>query len=199
MKIKIAHDFTCPWCWIALFQWKALSSEFPEIEFDWAAYELWPEELSWPEPSAPKEVDPRRPVTPSRLELAYAAQGISAPTAVRPKRVRTHLAHQVVELGKDLGRRDEVLERIYRAFWEEGLHIGEAETLETLVADILPSGEVKRVLADRPYGERIVPFDDEAYSQGVFNVPTFFIEEKVLAEQPLGVLREAILAARLPQ
>ena len=29
LKVTIAHDYLCPWCWVGFFQAKRLKEEFP--------------------------------------------------------------------------------------------------------------------------------------------------------------------------
>ena len=35
-------------------------------------------------------------------------------------------------------------------------------------------------------------FDDDAYNSGIYNVPTYFVGDERLAEQPYVVLRDAV-------
>jgi predicted DsbA family dithiol-disulfide isomerase len=196
MVIAVAHDFTCPWCWIGLSQASRLQAEHG-VSFDWLGFELFPEELAWPEPGPPEPRDERRPATPSRLELAYAAEGIERPTAQRPRRMRVHNALEAVEHAKTVGRQDEVVEALYRAYWERGEAIGELAVLRSVLEGIVP--DLDAMAADvegRRFASKIVPFDDQAYAAGVFNVPTFFIGGERYAEQPYRVLSAAVEACK---
>ncbi len=191
LVIPVAHDFTCPWCWIALSQTKRLREAF-DVEFDWRAYELWPEKLPFPEPSAPKPADPKRPATPSRLELAYAAELMIKPT-VKHGWMRTNQAHQALEYAKSIGQQDAMLDRLYEAHWVAGDNIDDLETLLKLGEGIVPDrDDLKAAIAEKRFQDRIVEFDDDAYAAGVFNVPTYWIGGERYAEQPYSVLAEAI-------
>lgn len=194
MKVVVAHDILCPWCWIALDQVRQLQAEFPEVEFDWVGYELFPEELEWPKEGPAKEVDTRKPKTPSRLDLAYAAQGMEKPRGVRPKHMRSHNALQALAYAKEKDVEAEAMSRLYSAYWEEGKAVGEVEVICELLGDILDVEALKEVMASKKFSAHIVPFDDVANERGVFNVPTFFVGEERLAEQTIGVLREKIAA-----
>jgi riboflavin biosynthesis pyrimidine reductase/predicted DsbA family dithiol-disulfide isomerase len=197
MRIPIAHDFTCGWCWIALSQVRRLAREF-EVEFEWRAYELFPESLGFGAdggaPSAPANAD--RPAVPSRMRLAYAAEGMAPPTKPRPWPMLTHRAHEAVEFAKQHGNADQLIERLYRAYWEHGLDIDSWETLRLVAADLVPDLEALRASIDaRRFADRIVGFDEPAYATGVYNVPTFWIDGTRFAEQPSVVLREALIRA----
>lgn len=195
LVIPVAHDFICPWCWIALFQAKRLAAEF-DVVFDWLGYELFPEELAWPEPGpAAPEAPANRPKTPSRLELAYAAEGMAPPTAVRPKRMRSFHAHEALEYAKVVGRQDAMLEALYRALWERGEEINDPVVLRRLAVGIVDDLEdFESSVRERRFRANLVPFDDGAYAMGVYNVPTYWIGGERYAEQPTTVLRQALWA-----
>jgi 2-hydroxychromene-2-carboxylate isomerase len=75
----------------------------------------------------------------------------------------------------------------------EGRQINQPEELACLATGLVP--DVQDMLHDietRAGEENIVPFDDVAYSKGIWNVPTFFIGGKKYAEQPYAVLARAV-------
>lgn len=195
MVIPVAHDFNCPWCWIGYFQAFDLKQEFG-IELEWRGYELYPDELEWPAPAAPIPVAyPDRPHTPTRLELAYAAQGMDKPTSVRPKQMRTHNAHEAVELAKLSGVADDLMHRLYPGYWNEGLNINEADVLRELCDGLLDLDELDDVLATRRFADQIIPYDAAAYASGVYNVPTFWIGGVRYAEDTYRRISAAMRAA----
>ncbi|MCW5939783.1 MAG: DsbA family protein [Fimbriimonadaceae bacterium] len=190
--IVVAHDFTCPWCWIGWHQAERLRAEF-EVKIEWAGYELMPENLPWPAPGPQIPSDPRRPITPSRLELAYAAEDLDRPHATRPKNMRTHNALEAVEHLKQEGFAHEFVGRMYRAYWTQGQEIDALDVIEELAAGLTEDWAAMRsAIESRKYADKIVPFDDDAYAAGVFNVPTFFIGEARLAEQPYRTIARAV-------
>lgn len=195
LVIPVAHDFICPWCWIALFQAKRLAAEF-DVTFDWLGYELYPEELAWPEPGPAAPVAATsRPKTPSRLELAYAAEGMTPPSATRPQRMRSFYAHEAVEYAKTTDAQDAMLERLYRALWEHGEEINDPAVLRRLADGLVNDlDDFEASVRERRYRANLVPFDDGAYAMGVYNVPTYWIGGERYAEQPSTVLRKALWA-----
>lgn len=191
--IDVAHDFTCPWCWIGWKQVLKLEEEFG-IEMNWIGYELFPPEMPWPEPGPPApELPANRPKTPSRLELAYAAQSMEKPTVQRPRYMRIHNALEAVEYAKRHGDHRGLVSALYPAYWEEGQAIGELEVLENLAAPFVEN--VQDMLAKveaRAYNGDIIPFDDEAFARGVYNVPTFFIGGERYSEQTYMSIAKAM-------
>jgi predicted DsbA family dithiol-disulfide isomerase len=199
MKIQVAHDFICPWCWIGLFQAKRLEKEFG-IEIEWLSYELFPDELEWVVSAGsapPPTEDQRKPKTPTRMDLAYAAEGMEPPTATRPFHMRTHFAHEAVEYAKTEGVANEFVEKLYRAYWEEGQNINEPEVLAKLAEGTIKNiSALNSAISEKRFKDKIVGFDDPAYDSGVFNVPTFYIGGERYAEQPYVALRKATEAQR---
>jgi riboflavin biosynthesis pyrimidine reductase/predicted DsbA family dithiol-disulfide isomerase len=199
LKISVAHDFICPWCWVGLFQAKRLQEEF-DVEIDWVGYELWPATLEWPEstPSASKPAN--KPETPSRLDFMLEIEGISIPNVEKPKRMKTFNAHQAVEYAKTEGCQDALNEALYRAYWQFGKEINNPivirEVAEGIIRDI---PEMLLAINENRFDSNVVDFDDDAYASGVYNVPTFFIGDQRLAEQPYKNLRNALLETIEPK
>ena len=199
-KIPVAHDFICPWCWVGLFQAQRLKREFG-VEIEWLGYELTPKEMV-NEPSIPKVDPPNRPPTLSRFSLLMAAENMVLPLVPKPPDVRTFHAHQAVEYAKTEGVQDALVEAIYRAFWEDGRDINKIELICEIACGIVSNiDEMKSAIESDRFGDQVVDFDEDAYASGVYNVPTFFIGEKRLAEQPYSAIRKAMveLVGREPE
>lgn len=192
LVVPVAHDFTCGWCWIGLAQTRRLREEF-DVEFEWRGYELYPEELAAEPPEIVIERHPNRPPTPTRFQLALAAEGMTLPKIARPGNIPTRLAHHLVEHAKPLGREFEIVERVYKAYFEHGMDISQPEVLRFLSTGIVANfDEVIHAFKDKRYLDRIVQFNHDAQESGVFNVPTFWIGGVRYAEQPYRVLQCAI-------
>lgn len=164
-----------------------------DVEFDLVGYELMPEELAWGDAAPRPDPDPRRPVTPSRMELAYAASLVEVPPKVQPKKMRTHNALLATEYAKSVGVGFELAQRLYEAYWLGGVVINDLDELLKLGNDIVPEIDALcKSIESKEFEAKIVKFDDAAYAAGVFNVPTFFIGGNRYAEQPYRVLATAI-------
>ncbi len=195
LVIQVAHDFTCPWCWVALFQAKRLQAEFG-VEIEWLGYELWPEELEWPESRPAMPAPLNRPPILSRFEFLKLMDGVDVPDVDRPKGMRVHASLEAVEYLKEHspGAAGSFVEDVYRAYWERGEAIGEIDVICRLLAPYLsePVQAARQALEERRYRDNVVHFDAPSYKLGIFNVPTFFIGGERLAEQPYVVLRRAV-------
>lgn len=191
MTIRVAHDFNCPWCWVGLFQAQRLEREFG-ITVEWVAYELFPKDMEWDYSSCP--IEPRnKPSTPGRFAIHSFAEGIAIPKVDRPFEQRTYNAHQAVEYAKTEGVANALVERLYRAHWEEGKDINTLEALECEAAGIVADipAMIRAIEEDR-FGDQVTDFDQPAHEAGVYNLPTFFIGDQRLAEQPYRKIKAAM-------
>src|SRR3954463_9870853 len=101
LVIPVAHDFNCGWCWVGLLQIKRLKEEFG-VKFDWLSYELQPEDLPWPD-SPPQTLIQNKPGTQTRFQFQLMLHDMEQPRGPRPKKMRTHNAHEAVEYLKSTG------------------------------------------------------------------------------------------------
>lgn len=194
LNIPLAHDFVCPWCWVAVLQVEKLKREY-DVEIDWRAYELWPKELERPI-SEPPRVIPSKPPTPSRLDLMLALERIELPKVERPKGMSTHRAHLAAEFAKSKGKGERYILELYRAFWERGELIDEIEFLTRTGESFgLNPDEMHASIESEEFADRIIGFDAPAHKTGIFNVPTFTIDGERYAEQPYLVLEKAVAKA----
>lgn len=189
MKIPVAHDFVCEWCWIGLFQTKRMREEF-DVDIEWLGCELYPAGLEV-SPRAPAETPPEnKPLTPSRLTLAFAAAALEP---VRRPRLNTHAAHEAVEFAKQFDVAGELVERIYYAYWKDGKDISDIETLATLATGLINDIDgMRRAIAGRKFARNIIQFNEGAHERGVWNLPTYWIGEERYAEQPWKRLESAL-------
>jgi len=70
-----------------------------------------------------------------------------------------------------------ITHRVYRAYWQEGLDIGDRDVLASLLADVGVDAEVvlERV-SGKGIRDQLRADTDEAIGRGVFGAPTFFID-----------------------
>lgn len=195
MTIPIAHDFTCPWCYVGLLQANRLIEEF-SVEIEWVGYEMFPVELEWPQraPMPPEPAD--KPPIPSRFQFLEYADGVEVPKVVRPMRMRTFNAHQAAEFAKRRDRGFEFVAALYRAYWHEGRTINDIEELLRIGGGFgFPHNELRSAIESKAFANDVVGFDEPAHERGIWNVPTFFVGEKRYAEQPYVVLERAVREA----
>jgi predicted DsbA family dithiol-disulfide isomerase len=91
----------------------------------------------------------------------------------------TMKALRLTELARDLGRHDELHERLMDAYWRDGVDLGDEDELRRLAHD-LPEEDVERVLRGDAYLERVRASTAEAQSIGISGIPAFLLDEKLL-------------------
>ena len=179
---------------MALFQVKRLQEEFG-ARIEWKGYELFPDALEWPDYPAQPELPENKPKTPSRLDFILVADDLVMPNVVKPKKMRTHNAHEALEYAKTEGKADAFAEVLYRGYWEKGREINRPEVLVELATGVLDDvAAMSKAIEERRFATEIVGFDDDAYATGVYNVPTYWIGGERYAEQPYAVLKKAVEA-----
>ena len=130
----------------------------------------------------------------ARLREAFAAAGLTyaPPPDVVPRSLD---ALRLTELARDLGRHDEVHDRLMDAYWNEGRNIGDHGVLRELAGELaLPGADVERVLAGDDYRARVEASTQQAAALGITGIPAFLLDERllVLGAQPREVFERAV-------
>ena len=184
IKIDIWSDIACPWCYIGKrkFEAGAAQSGVP-VEVEYHSFEL--------SPDTPVDFEG------SHYEFLAAHKGIPVDTAKQMiarvtdiaetvglhydydalQHTNTVKAHQLIHYAKLRGRQLEMKERLLKAYFEEGRHVGRVQDLADLAAelgfdrdDVVRSLEADEHLADVR--------EDQAVAQefGIQGVPFFVID-----------------------
>jgi predicted DsbA family dithiol-disulfide isomerase len=159
---------------------------------EWLPFDLHPE---YPPEGLPREQLLARygPGMTGRTREFFAARGLAYnphPDVV-PNSMR---AQQLTELARDLGRHEEVHDRIMEAYWSEAEDIGDLDVLRRLAGKLeLPAGDIEEVLTGDRYRNRITESTREAISVGANAVPAFVLDRRllVLGAQPNEVFEQA--------
>ncbi|MDX6426181.1 MAG: hypothetical protein QOD52_1586 [Gaiellaceae bacterium] len=101
-------------------------------------------------------------------------------------------ALRLTELARELGRHDEIHDRLMDAYWRDAVDLGDRNELQRLLHD-LPADDVERVLASDEYADRVRASTNEAVSVGVTGVPAWVIDGKLLipGAQPREIFEQA--------
>lgn len=110
-------------------------------------------------------------------ELA-ASEGLAYDfTALR--HTKTLKAHEVLHLARAHGVQYELKERLLKAYFEQGRHLGRDEELADLAADVgLDRSEVLAALAAGTYRDAVAADIAQARAYGISGVPFFVIDER---------------------
>lgn len=186
IKVDIWSDIACPWCFIGKRKFEAAvaSSGIP-VEIEYHSFEL--------SPGTPAEFSGRHEeYLASHLgvsvEQAKAmgerVTGIAATVGLnydyaRLQTTNTVLGHQAIHYAKAHGKQSEMKERLLKAYFEEGRHVGRIADLADLAAEIgLDRDDVVRSLSAGEYLAAVHADVALAGELGIRGVPFFVIDGK---------------------
>jgi predicted DsbA family dithiol-disulfide isomerase len=210
ITIDIWSDIACPWCYIGKRRLEAGVAAYARregslpVEVEYHSFELAPDT---PVDFEGSEVDflvrhKRMSVEQVRAMLdrvtrIAAGEGLDYDfDAVR--HTNTVKAHQLLHYAKARGRQLEVKERLLRAYFVEGRHVGRAEDLAELAAETgLDREDVLRSLGEDEYLAAVRADGRTALEYGIQGVPFFVIDGRLglSGAQPAEAFTQALSRA----
>jgi predicted DsbA family dithiol-disulfide isomerase len=188
MQIDVISDTVCPWCFIAKRRLAQAMEQRPHVGFDvkWRPYRL--------DPTVPKEgVDrqsymrakfgdqPMKIVEMHKLIAQEGAkEGIEFDFAAITRRPDTLNSHRLIRWAEAQGVQDEVVERIFISYFENGEDIGDIRVLAD-IADIcgMDGVEAARMLESDADVALVEREDRLAHEMGVTGVPAMIFGGKL--------------------
>ncbi len=191
IKVDVWSDVACPWCYIGKRNLEAGIELFasgqgrPAVEVEYHSFELAPD--------TPVDFDG------TEIDYLMRIKGISRAEAVEMlarvtrvaadvglaydmesvKHTRTVKAHQVVHYAKAHGLQAEANERLLRAYFVEGRHIGRDDGLADLAAEVgLDRDDVLRSLAVEEHLDAVLDDQRQALAYGIRGVPFFVLDRR---------------------
>lgn len=209
MLIDIFHDTACPWCRIgkkhlfdALKQWQGEA-----VNIRWHAFLLDdtipPQGIEFRsfmksrKGMAPKELNRLFEYTRQKGEAA----GVKLDFDRISLAVNTKVSHQLIALAPQEIKAN-VVEGIYKAYFEEGLNIGDIEVLVSLgKAAGMDASHLRHLLSNNAALEEVKADAISARRQGITSVPHFIINDKinVSGSQSVDVFLQAFNRATLSE
>jgi predicted DsbA family dithiol-disulfide isomerase len=191
-KVIVYSDYICPFCFIGKHRIDRLQREF-EIDVEWRALEIHPE--TPPEGLTLEELG----LNPHYLEMVLEnVNRLAAEIDLMlktPKRIsNSKKALLLCEYAKEKGKFDEYHSGIFKAYWQDGMDIGDSETLFDIIDGIgLDPKEAKEFLENESMHEKMEEFLLEAKAMGIDSVPTFVIGNiKIEGAQPYELFIRAL-------
>lgn len=187
--IDVISDAICPWCWIGKAHLGAALAELKEdgLEFRvrWRPFQLNPDM-----PTEGVERDAYRAAKFGSLERSreldanVAEAGRAAGLDFRFERMartpNTVAAHRVIRAAEG-ERQDAVVDRLFRAYFQEGCDIGDAATLAELAAEAgMDAAQVAAMLAGEEHRDLVLAEDMAARQAGINGVPSFLMDRHLL-------------------
>lgn len=143
------------------------------VEVLWRAFELRPEPVPTLDPAGEYL---QRVWTNSVYPLA---ERLGMTMKLPPIQPRSRLAHEAAQWARERGRFDDYNAEVFRAFFERGEDIGDAEVLVALAGGLsLDAGGLRSSLARREYEGAVIAEEREAERLGVRGVPAFVADRR---------------------
>jgi predicted DsbA family dithiol-disulfide isomerase len=194
LQIKMYSDFICPFCYIGFEVFRKLKPEF-DLELDWRGFQIHPE---WPAEGmlASEWRNGMDPAARQAIWQRIQGMAVAAGFEMKPPELLTNsrLSLEAAEFAKEAGVGEAFAERVYRAYFYEGLNIGIQSVLADLAADVgLLRDDLNLALDSGRYALRLKNNAMVAHQNGVSGVPTFFIGEyPLVGAQSEDVMRQVL-------
>ncbi len=186
IKVDVWSDIACPWCYIGKRKFEQAAERFGgEVEIEYHSFELAPDtsvdfegsEIEFlaghkgiPLETAKQMID-RVTSVASAVGLNYDYDALQHTNTVK--------AHELLHFAKAQGRQLELKERLLKAYFVEGRHVGRDEDLAELAAEVGLDGEdALRALRERTYLDGVRADQALAAQYGIRGVPFFVIDGK---------------------
>src|SRR3954453_23913421 len=186
VHVEIWSDIACPWCAIGKRRFESALAAFPrrdEVTVTWRSFEL--------DPAAPHERGDLTQHLADKYGLAReeAAERHAQMTALaaeeglpfrfdRGRAGSTFDAHRLTHLAAEHGRQDSIVERLMRAYLEEGRLVSDHGTLVALAAEAgVPAEAARDALAGDAHATAVREDEQLAAAIGIRGVP-FFVADR---------------------
>jgi predicted DsbA family dithiol-disulfide isomerase len=205
IKIDIWSDIACPWCYIGKRHLEsgiaALGADAPDVEIEYHSFELAPDT---PVDFQGSEVDFL--AKHKGLPVAQVHQMLERVTGVAAaagldydfdalQHTKTLKAHELLHFAKEQGLQLELTERLMRAYFTEGRHVGRIDDLVELAAEVGLDADLARTALESGRFAADVQADiAQAGAYGINGVPFFVFEGKygVSGAQPAEVFTQVL-------
>lgn len=186
IKVDIWSDVQCPWCYIGKRKFEAGAAEFGgEVEVEYHSFELAPDTPVDFEGTPIDYLSQRKGVPVAQAEEMLArVTGIAASVGLNydydhVHQTNTVKAHELIHFAKSKGRQLDMKERLLKAYFIDGRHVGRIADLADLAQEIgFDRAEVVRALESNQYLADVKADVALANEYGIQGVPFFVIDGK---------------------
>lgn len=178
LLVTVFSDYICPFCYIGDLRLERLREHF-DLKINWCLLEIHPETPATGTPVSELGYSPQRWQTMMKnLDRLAGEEGVTLPS--HDFTTRSHQALLLAEAAKEAGADVfyAIHRRLFTAFFEDGLNIGDATVLAGLaVACGVPEDIVERAWQDEKYERRLATNLALAGKYRVRATPTVFFSE----------------------
>ncbi|HVE88587.1 MAG TPA: DsbA family oxidoreductase [Burkholderiaceae bacterium] len=203
LSIDIVSDVVCPWCYIGKRKLEAALAQYTrDVRVRWQAFQLNPDipaggvdrrsylERKFGGPERAKQIYARVKAAGDEVGIAFDFDSIV-------RQPNTLEAHQLTAWAQDVnpGLADALVERLFRAYFVDGIDIGDIDALAGLAGDAGYDADTARAWLAADAGRTAIEAEERrSRALGVTGVPFFVFNQRlaVSGAQPLEVLLDAM-------
>ena len=202
LAVTVYSDVICPWCYVGKRRLEAAlgaPGAPAEVQLNWLPFELNPDMPAEGITRAEYRMRKFGPERAAELDRSMTETGREVGIDFAFDRMQrtpsTKLAHRLIwEAGRQ-GRQNEIVNRLFRAYFEEAQDIGEAAVLTKLAGEAgLDAAGVAQALDGTESLDAVVELAEQGRSMGIQGVPFFILLGKygVSGAQPPEFWHEAL-------
>lgn len=190
LKVDIWSDIACPWCYVGKHRFaegvrRHQAAGGGAVDVEYHSFELAPDT---PVDFQGNEADFL--ADHKGLPLPQVRQMLAQMTEVARREgldfdydslqhTNTLMAHEALHAAKAHGRQEQLMERLFRAYFSEGRHVGHEEELADLAADVgLDRESVLGSICAGTYRDAVAADIAQARTYGIRGVPFFVIDQR---------------------
>lgn len=193
IKVDVWSDVACPWCYIGKRKFEAGAAAFaaeagenaPDVVVEYHSFELSPDTPVDFEGSAADFLAGHKRMPKEQAEGMIAnVTGIAAQVGLEYdydslQHTNTVKAHELLHYAKAHGVQLEAVERLMKAYFVDGEHVGRIDDLADLGAELgLDRGDIIRSLTANEYLPAVRADQAQAIQYGINGVPFFVLAGK---------------------
>lgn len=190
IKVDIWSDVQCPWCYIGKRKFEAGAAAFAEdgggeVEVEYHSFELAPDTPVDYEGSPMQYLAERKGIPVSQAQqMIERVTGIASAVGLdydydHIHQTNTVISHELLHFAKSKGRQLEMKERLLKAYFVNGEHVGRIPDLVDIAVELgFDRDEVTEALESHRYLADVKADVALAQQYGIQGVPFFVIDGK---------------------
>lgn len=202
LTIDIWSDVQCPWCYIGKRKLEAGIAQFGRpVELTYHSFELAPDTPIDFEGTPLDYLSERKGISQDQAqEMLERVTGIAREVGLDyhydlVHQTNTRKSHELLHYAKAHGKQVEMKERLLKAYFVDGLHLGRVDHLADCAAEIgLDRDAVARSLTEGEFADAVEADVQQAVAFGIQGVPFYVIDGKygISGAQPAEVFAQAL-------
>jgi predicted DsbA family dithiol-disulfide isomerase len=190
IKVDIWSDVQCPWCYIGKRKFETGAAQFAAetggaVEVEYHSFELAPDTPVDFDGTPTDYLSQRKGIPVAQVtEMLANVTGIAASVGLdydyeHVHQTNTVKAHELIHYAKSKGRQLDMKERLLKAYFINGEHVGRIEDLADIAAEIgFDRADVVRALESNEFLADVKSDVAQANEYGIQGVPFFVIDGK---------------------